>query len=59
MQIRKKPFISFAVLNLVVTILVGLLLGEMLFDKSSDHLVETHLRLFPETVRNPFENHRE
>lgn len=59
MHKRKNPFISFAVLSLLVTIFVGLLLGEMLFDKSSDRLVKTHLRLFPETVRNTFDNHRE
>jgi hypothetical protein len=49
MPIKKKSFIRYAVLSLLMLIVVIFGLGKTLVDEVNDQLTETHLRIFPET----------
>lgn len=57
MPIKKKSFIRYAVLSLLMFIVVILGLGKTLVDEVNDQLTETHLRMFPETFRTILDQH--
>ncbi len=59
MTSKKKPFTYYAVVSLLMIIFVILGLGKYLVDEANDHLTETHLRMFPETVRTILDQHRD
>jgi len=59
MTSKKKPFTYYAVVSLLIIIFVILGLGKSLIDEANDHLTETHLRMFPETVRTILDQHRD
>lgn len=59
MPVKKKPFIQYAILSLLVLLAVIVFLGRTLVDEVNDRLTETHLRRLPDTVHTILDQHRD